>query len=163
MMLNLRQKRKIRGKQGPISEINVVPYIDVMLVLLVIFMITAPMLTQGVSVELPKAISESLKTSHREPIIVSVDKAGQYFLNISNTPSTPIASHALMVRVAAEIAMAHETKIPLHVLVKGDQGVAYGKVVQAMGLLKQAGAEQVGLLTDTPSYGGASYDEGARA
>ncbi len=160
MILSLRQKKRMRGKKGPMADINVVPYIDVMLVLLVIFMITAPMLTQGVTVQLPKAMSESLKTSSREPVIVSVDKAGHYFLNISQAPNQPLEPHALMVRVAAEIEVARDTKEPLHVLVKRDQGVPYGKVVQAMGLLKKAGAEQVGLLTDTPAVqdatGGAS-------
>jgi biopolymer transport protein TolR len=149
MQSNLKARKKARAQKGPIADINVVPYIDVMLVLLVIFMITAPMLTQGVAVELPKAMSESLKTSAREPVIVSVDKAGQYFLNISHAPNIPLAPHALMVRVAAEIEMARQTKEPLHVLVKGDTGVPYGKVVQAMALLKAAGAEQVGLLTDS--------------
>ena len=147
--MSLRLKKRGRVKKGPMADINVVPYIDVMLVLLVIFMITAPMLTQGVAVELPKAMSESLKTSNREPIIVSVDKEGNYFLNISNAPNVPVEAHALMVRVAAEIEMARQTKEPLHVLVKGDAGVPYGKVVHAMGLLKEAGAEQVGLLTDS--------------
>ncbi|MDF1678211.1 MAG: protein TolR [Legionellaceae bacterium] len=149
MRLNANLKKKARAKKGPMADINVVPYIDVMLVLLVIFMITAPMLTQGVNVELPKAVSESLKSSQREPIIVSVDKEGQYFLNISAAPNVPLESHALMVRVAAEIELARQAKTPLHVLVKGDTGVAYGKVVHAMGLLKEAGAEQVGLLTDS--------------
>ena len=148
MTVSLRSKKKARAKKGPMADINVVPYIDVMLVLLVIFMITAPMLTQGVTVELPKAMSESLKTSSREPIIVSVDKEGRYFLNISSAPNIPLDSHALMVRVAAEIELARQTKEPLHVLVKGDAGVPYGKVVHAMGLLKEAGAEQVGLLTN---------------
>ena len=149
MTLSLRLKKKTRSRKGPMADINVVPYIDVMLVLLVIFMITAPMLTQGVTVELPKAMSESLKMSNREPIIVSVDKEGHYFLNISNAPNVPLRSHALMVRVAAEIEIARQTKEPLHVLVKGDAGVPYGKVVHAMALLKEAGAEQVGLLTDS--------------
>ncbi|KTD63950.1 protein TolR [Legionella spiritensis] len=141
-------KSKSRGSR-PISEINVVPYIDVMLVLLVIFMITAPMLTQGVTVELPKATSESLKTTEREPIIVSVNQQGDYFLNIHTSPDVPIDSHTLMVRVAAELTLAKQNKEPVNVLVKGDQGVAYGKVVAAMSLLKQAGAEQVGLITDS--------------
>jgi biopolymer transport protein TolR len=150
MISSVRLKKKARAKKGPMAEINVVPYIDVMLVLLVIFMITAPMLTQGVAVELPKAMSESLKTSNREPIIVSVDKAGLYFLNINSAPNVPLDSHALMVRVAAEIEVARQNKEPVHVLVKGDTGVPYGKVVGAMAILKKAGAEQVGLLTDTP-------------
>lgn len=141
-------KRKTPGAR-PISEINVVPYIDVMLVLLVIFMITAPMLTQGVNVDLPKAASASLKSADREPIIVSVNQQGEYFLNIHTQPELPIDPQALMVRVAAELELAKESHQALNVLVKGDQSVAYGKVVIAMGLLKQAGAEQVGLVTDS--------------
>lgn len=142
----LRQKK---ASIRPIAEINVVPYIDVMLVLLVIFMITAPMLTQGVTVDLPKAASENLKAADREPIIVSVNEQGDYFLNIHTSPDSPIDSQALKVRVAAELQLARESKQALNVLVKGDKGVAYGKVVTAMGLLKQAGAEQVGLITDS--------------
>lgn len=136
-------------RERPISEINVVPYIDVMLVLLVIFMITAPMLSQGVTVDLPKAASQTLAPTDREPIIVSVNQQGTYFLNISSTPAEPIESRDLVVRVTAELELAQQSNQKLNVLVKGDQGVAYGKVVQAMALLKQAGAEQVGLLTDS--------------
>ena len=136
-------------RERPISEINVVPYIDVMLVLLVIFMITAPMLSQGVTVDLPKAASQNLKPSDREPVIVSVNQQGSYFLNISTAPGEPIEAQALLVRVAAELELARQSGQKLNVLVKGDQGVVYGKVVQAMGLLKKAGAEQVGLLTDS--------------
>lgn len=142
----LRSKAK---RERPISEINVVPYIDVMLVLLVIFMITAPMLSQGVTVDLPKAASQNLAPTDREPIIVSVNQQGSYFLNISATPEEPIEAQALVVRVAAELELAKQSNQKLNVLVKGDQGVMYGKVVQAMALLKQAGAEQVGLLTDS--------------
>lgn len=141
--------KKKRASSRPMSEINVVPYIDVMLVLLVIFMITAPMLTQGVTVDLPKAASDTLKTADREPIIVSVNQQGDYFLNINSNPGNPIEARALQLRVAAEIALARESRQALNVLVKGDQSVPYGKVVAAMGLLKQAGAEQVGLLTDS--------------
>ncbi len=141
------KKRAIR--KSPISEINVVPYIDVMLVLLVIFMITAPILTQGVTVDLPKAAAESLKAADREPIIVSVNHEGLYFLNLSTNPGAPMDPPALMVRVAAELELARQTGQALNVLVKGDQGVPYGKVVAAMSLLKQAGAQQVGLLTDS--------------
>jgi biopolymer transport protein TolR len=136
-------------RERPISDINVVPYIDVMLVLLVIFMITAPMLSQGVTVDLPKAASQTLQTTEKEPIIVSVNQEGIYFLNISATPADPIDSQALLLRVAAELELAKQSNQQLNVLVKGDQGVAYGKVVQAMALLKQAGADKVGLLTDS--------------
>lgn len=146
--------KKRRLKSSPISEINVVPYIDVMLVLLVIFMITAPILSQGVTVDLPKAASQNLSAADREPIVVSVDRQGNYYLNISETPEAPMASQALMVRVAAELQLASQSHQKLNVLVKGDQGVEYGKVIIAMSLLKQAGAEQVGLLTDSTGQAG---------
>lgn len=151
---------KRRHKNRPLSEINVVPYIDVMLVLLVIFMITAPILSQGITVDLPKAASHTLKSSDREPIIVSVNQDGQYFLNIHTAPDQPIDAQTLTVCVAAELALAQENhQKPVSVLVKGDQGVAYGKVVTAMALLKQAGAEQVGLITEQPSgNGGLKHD-----
>lgn len=136
-------------RSNPMSEINVVPYIDVMLVLLVIFMITAPILTQGVTVDLPKAASASLKAADREPVIVSVNREGDLFLNLHTNPGLPIDPQALIVRVAAELELAHQSGQALNVLVKGDQGVSYGKVIAAMSLLKQAGAEQVGLLTDS--------------
>ena len=136
------------------SEINVVPYIDVMLVLLVIFMITAPILTQGVTVDLPKAASESLKAADREPIIVSVNREGDFFLNLNTNPGDVIEPEALMVRVAAELELAKQSGQALNVLVKGDQGVPYGKVIMAMSLLKKAGASQVGLLTDSSDLNG---------
>ena len=141
-------KRRTRSK-SPIAEINVVPYIDVMLVLLVIFMITAPIITQGVTVDLPKAESQAVKTTDREPIIVSINSTGEYFLNVDANPDMPIAAENLMVRVAAELALAKESGQSVNVLVKGDQGVPYGRVVLAMSALKQAGAEQVGLVTDS--------------
>ena len=143
-MINKKNRRP-----NPAAEINVVPYIDVMLVLLVIFMITAPILTQGITVDLPKAASASVKAADREPVIVSVNHEGDFFLNLHTNPTVPIDPQSLMVRVAAELELAHQTGQALNVLVKGDQGVPYGKVVEAMGLLKQAGAEQVGLLTDS--------------
>lgn len=142
------KKRKNRTKLS--SEINVVPYIDVMLVLLVIFMITAPILTQGVTVDLPKAVSTAIEVVDHEPIIVSVNRDGKLFLNLNANPDSPMLPQDLMLRVAAEIELAKQTGETLHVLVKGDQDVGYGAVVTAMSLLKQAGASQVGLLTDTP-------------
>jgi biopolymer transport protein TolR len=136
------------GRQRPIAEINVVPYIDVMLVLLVIFMITAPILSQGITVDLPKVASEQVPTADREPIIVSVNQQGQLFLNVSDNPQLPMEANQLQVRVAAELGLAQQNHQKVNVLVKGDAGVPYGQVVAAMGLLKQAGAEQVGLMTD---------------
>lgn len=141
-------KKTSRKRESAVAEINVVPYIDVMLVLLVIFMITAPILTQGVTVDLPKAASETLQPTEHEPIIVSVNAQGDYFLNVSSQPDMPMEPKDLMVRVAAELTLVKESGQSINVLVKGDQGVPYGKVVGAMALLKQAGAEKVGLMTD---------------
>ncbi|OGV27429.1 MAG: protein TolR [Legionellales bacterium RIFCSPHIGHO2_12_FULL_37_14] len=139
-----------KSKNKPLSEINVVPYIDVMLVLLVIFMITAPMLSQGVTVDLPKIASENLPAKDNEPIVVSVNQQGDYFLNVAQNPASPIEPHDLMLRVAALLQLAKENQQQIAVLVKGDQNVEYGKVVAAMGLLKEAGASEVGLLTESP-------------
>lgn len=146
------RKKNLR-KINPVSEINVVPYIDVMLVLLVIFMITAPMLTQGVKVNLPKAASETVSSQNREPIIISVNKDGQYFLNLNSDPLSEISAQNMMVRVAAELELAKQSKESLPVLVKGDEGVNYGKIITAMSLLKQAGAQEVGLITDSVDEG----------
>ena len=101
------QSKPKRSK--PIAEMNVVPYIDVMLVLLVIFMITAPMLTQGVTVDLPKAASQNLAPADREPIIVSVNQQGRFFLNISKSPGEPIEANELMLRVAGELELAKQS------------------------------------------------------
>jgi biopolymer transport protein TolR len=149
--MNLNQTRGRR--QQPIAEINVVPYIDVMLVLLVIFMITAPILSQGITVELPKVASEQVPTADREPIIVSVDQQGKLYLNVSDSPQSSMDAGALQIRVAAELQLAKQKNQKVNVLVKGDAGVPYGQVVAAMGLLKQAGAEQVGLMTDDTTQG----------
>ena len=136
-----------RTSTRPMAEINVVPYIDVMLVLLVIFMITAPLLTQGVSVDLPQAYSKSITQEGREPLIVSVDKNGKTYLNVNRIPEQSLTAQELVLRVAAEIQLANGAHEEVKVLVKGDQGVAYGKVVTAMGLLKKAGAKKIGLVT----------------
>lgn len=135
-----------RYRRKPMSEINVVPYIDVMLVLLVIFMITAPLLTQGVNVDLPQAAAEPMQADSDEPLVVSVDKQGNYFLNIGDNPDDPIDDQGLVNKVAA--VLRHKPKTP--VMVKGDRNVNYGKVVRAMTLLQSAGAPSVGLITESP-------------
>lgn len=140
--------RKTRKK--PLSEINVVPYIDVMLVLLVIFMICAPLLSQGVNVTLPQAAAKVLSPKEAEPIIVSIDSSGNYYLNIADKPSDAISAEALATRVTATLALAKQNHQTRDVFVKGDRSVDYGKVVSAMVLLQQAGAETVGLMTQTP-------------
>jgi biopolymer transport protein TolR len=137
-----------RRKRRPVAEINVVPYIDVMLVLLIIFMITAPLLNQGVKVELPKAKAAAIANKAKEPIIVSVDKDGQFFLNISATPTQAMPSEALVEKVRTELNQDKADNVNRNVLVKADQSVNYGQVMQAMVLLQQAGAPSVGLITD---------------
>jgi biopolymer transport protein TolR len=128
------------------SEINVVPYIDVMLVLLVIFMITAPLLTQGVAVELPQAEAEPMEGETDEPLVVTVTANGDYYLSVGDAPDDPIDSQALVAKVAA--ALRHRPKVPI--MVRGDKHVEYGKVVVAMALLQKAGAPSVGLITESP-------------
>lgn len=133
------QKRKLMG------EINVVPYIDVMLVLLVIFMVTAPLLTQGIEVELPKAGAEPIENSaERLPLVVSVDKEGFLYLNVGDNEDEPVPGKEVVAQVGRVMRTAPETPI----LVKADRNVAYGYVVGAMVLLQQGGAEDVGFVTD---------------
>lgn len=139
-----------RTRKGPIAEINVVPYIDVMLVLLVIFMITTPLLSQGVKVNLPKAQAQALSSKQNEPIIVSVDADGNYYLNISPKPSQPIPAVTLQNLVSSALTTSQTSDQQRQVLVKGDKDVDYGKVMQAMVLLQQAGAQSVGLMTESP-------------
>jgi biopolymer transport protein TolR len=137
----------MRTNRRAMAEINVVPYIDVMLVLLVIFMITTPLLTQGVKVNLPQAKSKQISAVSQQPIVVSVDAKGKYYLNIANDPKKPLLANALMTRVAAELALAKRSGKGKEVYVKGDKAVDYGKVMHAMVLLQNAGAKEVGLLT----------------
>ena len=136
-----------KRRNRPMAEINVVPYIDVMLVLLVIFMITAPLLSQGITVDLPHAKAKALASKKQGPIIVSVDSKGNYYLNVANNPGQPISADNLVNRVAAELQVAKSAGTKRQVLVKGDRQANYGKVVQAMVLLQHAGAPSVGLMT----------------
>jgi biopolymer transport protein TolR len=128
------------------SEINVVPYIDVMLVLLVIFMITAPLLTPGVVVELPQAEAESLPGKDDEPLVVTVTVTGDYYLSVGDRPDDPIDHQALVTKVSA--VLRHRPGTPVYV--RGDAQVEYGKVVTAMALLQKAGVPGVGLITQSP-------------
>lgn len=134
-----------RQKRKRISDINVVPYIDVMLVLLIIFMVTTPLLSQGVKVDLPKAAAKVLPNQN-VPIIVSVDAKGNYYLNINATPEAPISGNDLTAQVADALQKNQDRKV----YVRADQSVDYGKVIAAMVLLQQAGAGSVGLMTDVP-------------
>jgi biopolymer transport protein TolR len=126
------------------GEINVVPYIDVMLVLLIIFMVTAPLLTQGIKVDLPKAGAEPLPQEAKEALIMSVDREGRYYVNFGAKQDASIEENELVERVATVLRRAPETAV----LVKADQNVPYGRVVNGMVLLQRAGAAKIGFITD---------------
>jgi len=133
-------------KRRAVSEINVVPYIDVMLVLLIIFMITAPIVQQGVEVELPKLSANSLPPEQQEPVILTVSKTGDYYLNIGDDLKKPVSDDVVMQRIALVLKQKPETPV----LVRGDKDADYGSVTTAMVLLQSAGVEKVGLMTDQP-------------
>ncbi len=134
----------MRNRRRVLGEINIVPYIDVMLVLLVIFMITAPLLQEGVHVRLPQAAAKPLAVhANLTPIVLTVNRIGHLFLNISAHPRRPSAPRIIEALVAA--VLRHEPGTP--VLVKADQRTSYGQVIQAMVLLQRAGAHGIGLMT----------------
>jgi biopolymer transport protein TolR len=139
--------KRQRTRRLPMAEMNVVPYIDVMLVLLVIFMITAPLLAQGVKVNLPQTAAEPLPPEKKEPVVVTVDVNGAYYLNIGERHDQAIEADALVQTVAAVLRRQPDTPI----LVRGDESVNYGKVVEALSLLQGAGAPNVGLVTESPA------------
>jgi len=128
------------------GEINVVPYIDVMLVLLVIFMITAPMLSQGVKVDLPQADSQPIPQDDREPLVVTVDASGAYYLSLGPNPKAPLDGQTLLEQLDA--VRAAQPNMPVYV--KGDRHVAYGRVVEVMALIQRSGVPSVGLMTESP-------------
>ncbi|QOR38897.1 protein TolR [Billgrantia diversa] len=134
------------GRRKPMGEINVVPFIDVMLVLLVIFMITAPMLTQGVQVELPQVTSEPIETEeNQDPIIVSVDREGGYFLSVGGE-ETSVELDELGERVIILLDRQPGTQV----MVRGDRYVPYGEIVTLMSTLQVAGVANVGLISEPP-------------
>ena len=128
-------------KKKLVSEINVVPYIDVMLVLLIIFMITAPLMAQGVKVNLPEARAQAVESRRSETIVVTVDRQGGYYVD-----DRPINAGALIKHVAATLKTHPKTAVQ----VRGDAQANYGEVVKVMALLQDAGAPSVGLLTEPP-------------
>ena len=135
-----------RRKHRPMAEINVVPYIDVMLVLLVIFMVTAPLLMQGVKVELPEADSDPVENQDPEPLIVSINDRGELFLNLGADQKQVLSLATVRDRVGA--VMRRNPEKP--VMVWGDRNVPYGEVVILMAALQEAGAPSVGLVTEPP-------------
>ena len=133
----------VKSRRKLASEINVVPYIDVMLVLLIIFMVTAPLLTQGVEVDLPETSAESLAIP-QEPVTLYVDARGRYFLDIGTGQDKPLGDDELVRRVRAVMKNRPDAMI----LIKGDKRVAYERVAFGMGLLQEAGAQKIGFASE---------------
>lgn len=132
-------------KKKPMAEINVVPYIDVMLVLLIIFMVTAPLLLQGVQVDLPQANSAP-SPNQEEPLVISVDAQNNYYINVGDNDKAikPLST------ITDQVTKVLRVKPQTPVLVWGDTNVPYGTVVELMSRLQNAGAESVGLVTEPP-------------
>jgi biopolymer transport protein TolR len=133
------EKRKLMG------EINVVPMIDIMLVLLVVFMVTAPLLTQGIEVDLPEANAEPIESvPDHEPLVLSVDAEGNLYINAGDDEDKPSSGQKIVTIVGAVLGAKPETPV----YVKADRAVPYGNVVGAMVILQQAGAQHIGFVTD---------------
>ncbi|MDF1644623.1 MAG: protein TolR [Pseudomonadales bacterium] len=133
-----------RKKRKPMAEINVVPYIDVMLVLMVVFMITAPMLTEGIRVELPKLTAKPVKVDEEQALVVSVKSDGSYYINLGEN----VEKAAELAKIATQVSKVVRAKPNIQVLVRGDQSVPYGKVVELMAVLQKSGVPNVGLITE---------------
>jgi len=135
-----------RKRRRPVAEINVVPYIDVMLVLLVIFMITTPIITQGVKVELPKSSAEPIEQMKdgKTPLVATVDEDGLYYFEKDGNQQGPFTASQLQVEVASWLSIEPGTQV----IVKGDGRVDYNSVIRLINVLKNAGAPAVGLMTD---------------
>ena len=136
-----------RVRRRKVAEINVVPYIDVMLVLLIIFMVTAPLITQGVKVDLPKADAEPLDKDTNPPLVASVDAEGNYYLAVGTSKNEAMSAEEVATLVAAHLQLEPDTPV----VVNGDGAVSYDAVIQLMVLLQnEAGVPSVGLMTEPP-------------
>jgi len=140
------KRKERRARRKPMAEINVVPYIDVMLVLLVIFMVTAPLLTQGVKVDLPKSAAEPLPGQGRLPIVIHIDQFGDAYLDIGDNDPRPVDAIDMLNGIRRALDNAPETPV----MVRADARVEYGLVVDAMVVAQAAGAASVGLMTQAP-------------
>lgn len=145
-MRAVRPIRANRRKRRLVAEINVVPYIDVMLVLLVIFMITAPLLQTGVEIDLPDAAATPIADAGeaQEPLILSVNSDGEWYLNVGETPDQPLAREEVL-RLASAVLRLNPDR---RVLVAGDAAIDYGQIMKAMVTLQLAGAPEIGLMSD---------------
>jgi len=134
------------GRRRPMAEINVIPYIDVCLVLLIIFMVTAPMLQSGVEVDLPKAEAKTIETKDSMPIILSIKADGRLFVDLDNTGDVAVSDMEL----PGKLVSARQRDADVPILIRGDEKVDYGRVVAVMAAIKQAGIPSVGLMTRPP-------------
>jgi biopolymer transport protein TolR len=132
------------SRRKPMSEINVVPYVDVTLVLLVIFMVTAPMMTQGIKVDLPKAYSESMDADENA-LIVTIQADGSYYLNTGEKEVT-----VTLQQVGERSSKIIRANPDIKILVEGDRNLNYGVIVELMTVLQNAGAGNIGLITESP-------------
>jgi biopolymer transport protein TolR len=136
------------------SEINVVPYIDVMLVLLVIFMATAPLLTQGVVVDLPEAPSEPIDDTESDPLVVSMRADGAIFMNLGMQDTDDEGTRVTIFSLEEQAGKILRARTDAPVYIKADHSLDYGNVVGVMTVLQKAGAKSVGLITDPPTLEG---------
>jgi len=141
------------NRRRPMSDINVVPYIDVMLVLLVIFMVTAPILTQGVLVDLPKAPSEPISEHQEDPFVVTMRADGALFVNLGMRKSTDTGNRVTIFSLEEQATKVLRARPDAAVYVRADTHLDYGEVVRVMTVLQKAGAQSVGLITDPPEVG----------
>lgn len=142
------------ARRKPMSEINVVPYIDVMLVLLVIFMATAPLLTQGVQVDLPEAPSEPIEDSNDDPLVVSMRADGAIFMNLGMQDADDEGTRVTVFSLQEQAGKILRARDDVPVYIKADHTLDYGQVVGVMTVLQKAGAGSVGLITDPPQLDG---------
>ena len=135
-----------KNKRKLLAEINVVPYIDVTLVLLVVFMVTAPLLIQGIDINLPETISSPLEKKHEDSLIISIKSNGNLYLNLGSKKELEISKLDLSEKVSK--ILKQNPNAP--VLVRGDKNTSYGEVVKLMSLLQKSGVSSVGLVTEIP-------------
>ncbi len=141
MAMLIKNSRGRGSRKRPIADINVTPMVDVMLVLLVVFMITAPMLATGVAVTLPKVRAEQMPTENERPLVVTIDKDGKAYVGLEDVPVE-------MKELAPMLKALAENNMEKRVYVRADQAVPYGAVVTVLALLQNAGFTNAGLPVD---------------
>ncbi len=134
------------------ANINIVPYIDVMLVLLVIFMMTTPIIEQGIEVDLPSAEAKMVDFTEQQPTIVTINKNGEYFINSLDEDTSEISEGERLPLgiIAGRVSARLEIYPNMKVFVRGDENVAYGSVVSLMAFLQKNGVDKVGIVTESP-------------